>query len=214
MSEAWTCASCTLINRSLFLCCEACGAVKAHVNVSDRGGAVFVELDSLCVIGTNENLVIKIQNSIKKRVHLDEANMIIDECMRNRSNNLSFVNKLATKLKDTGVLSISKMNILSFSVYWPAFVAALNNPYERRRMSSDVCLRSHWDWWIFEAGNLLRTSDHWRTIKATMMSGLQGPRMDIRNFAQERRDVMVFSYNGMTCIFQHHIKKFDWKLEE
>ena len=210
MSEAWTCTTCTLINSSNFLCCDACHAVKAH---SVRVGAVFIELDSLCVIGTNENLVIKIQNSIKKRVHLDEVNMIIDECMSNRSNNLCFVNKLATKLKDDGVLSTSKMNILSFSVYWPAFVAALNNPYERRSILSDECIRSHWEWWIVEAGNPNRLSDHWRTIKATMMSGLQGPRMDIRDLAKERCDVMVFSYNGMTCTFEHHSKKFQWRLE-
>ena len=143
MSEfAWTCASCTLINRPVVLCCEACGAVKAHVNVSDRGGAVIIVLDSLCVIGTNENLVIKVRKSVS-RGHIDAVNMKIDECMSNHSNNLYLVHELASKLKDPGVLGTKTRNILSFSLYWPAFVTALNNPYESRSTLRDFC-RGHW----------------------------------------------------------------------
>jgi len=185
--------------------------VKAHVNVSDRGGAVIIVLDSLCVIGTNENLVIKVRKSVS-RGHIDAVNMKIDECMSNHSNNLYLVHELASKLKFPGVLGNKNKNILSFSLYWPAFVTALDNPYESesRRTLQDWC-PGHWSWWIKTAGDPERVSPHWQRIKATMAEGFKGIRMDIRDLSKEKQDFVVFSHNGVSCTYLACLKKLSWR---
>lgn len=192
--EEWSCKYCTYINVEND-CCEICGESKDNNNkkkfsntyVNDdnnnkkqksidltksnniKDEVTYINLNSLNIIGSQDNLMTNILNSVKDSKHLEEINEMIQKCYQNTSYNLDDVNVLAEKLKDKGVLTNNKMNIFAFSLYWPAFLAALNSSNSKRKATFEKVCCGHWSFWIREAGDPKRKSDHWKIIRNTMI---------------------------------------------
>jgi hypothetical protein len=178
----------------------------SNYNIKDE--VRCINLFSLNIIGTQDNLMTKILNSVKDIEHLKEINEIIQKCYQNDENNIDDVNKLAGKLKS--VLNNNIKNILSFSLYWPAFLAALNSPNDSRRRATleEVC-KGHWSWWIRTAGDRYSeaSNNHWKTIKKTMTE--KG--IVIRKLEDEQDHFEVLNFDGVIkCIYDPLTQKLMW----
>ena len=220
-NKTWSCKHCTFDNPSDYLVCEVCHSqnddnndkkrkrnydndeivdlTKSVVNRND-----VLVLNKMIITGTQDNLVTKILKHVKAE-HQQEINELIQECNQNNEYNIDHVNLLACKLKK--VLSSNIQTILSFSLYWPAFLAALHsqNDSKRRVTLAQVCI-GHWSWWIRTAGNLKRTSDDWKTVHRTM----KDYGIDIRTLENEKKRFVVLDILGLKCIYDPWSRKLEW----
>lgn len=167
----------------------------------------YINLKSLNIIGSQDNLMTKILNSVKVEARRD-INKKIQTCYQNNEGNIDDVNLLAWRVKKA--LPNKLMNLLSFSLYWPSFLATLNSPHDLKRRDTieKVCIEGgHWNWWILTAGLPQRNSPHWEIIKKNMMSA----GIVIRNFEIEKNEFVVLDINGVKCEFKPHNRpRFEW----
>lgn len=221
-NKTWSCKHCTFDNPSDYLVCEVCHSqnddnndkkrkrnynneivdlTKSVVNRND-----VLVLNKMIITGTQDNLLTKILKHVKGKDQQD-INELIQKCNQNNEYNIDLVNQLACKSKD--VLSSKIQTILSFSLYWPAFLATLNSQNDSKRhvTLAEVCV-GHWSWWIRTAGEMDRTSDDWKTIHRTMTNyGI-----DIRTLDNEFKQFVVMDILGLKCIYDPLSKKLQWEI--
>ena len=209
-NKTWSCKHSTFDNPSDYLVCEVCHSQnddnndkkrKRNYNNNEIVNNDVLVLNKMIITGTQDNLLTKILKHLKAEDRKD-INELIQKCNQNNEYNIDLVNQLACKLKN--VLSSKIQTILSFSLYWPAFLAALNsqNDSKRRVTLAKVCV-GHWSWWIRTAGKVDRTSDDWKTIHRTMTNyGI-----DIRTLENEKKQFVVLDILGLKCIYDPLSKK-------
>ena len=220
-NKTWSCKHCTFDNPSDYLVCEVCHSQNDDSNDKKRKRSYsndeivdltksvvnrndVLVLSKMIITGTQDNLLAKILKHIKTKDKHD-INELVQNCNQNSEYNIDLVNQLAYKVKD--VLSSKIQTILSFSLYWPALLAALNSQSSSRRRETltKVCL-GHWSWWIRKAGDVRRTSDDWKTIRTTMINyGI-----DIRTLDDEKKQFVVLDILGLKCIYDPLSRKLQW----